>query len=242
MRAALLSLSLVALLPAAIPARAAAGEAADRFTGVARGPGGAVLYVEDHEVHRDGDRLLSARTVYRDPAGQTLAVLRTDFSADPFAPSYVFEDLRGAPVEAVARTPGGLELRAGDRTRRIAGARDPARRLVAGQGLDRLVRARLPEVAGGTRLELTYAIPSRLDTYDLRVRALDGGGPTVRVRAEFSSWVLRLLAPSLEVEYDRETRRLLRYRGVSNLTFDGTNPEVEINYAYPPEEEPRATL
>lgn len=231
----------LALLSTALPARAAPGEGADRFTGVARGAGGAVLYVEDHEVRRDGDRLVSARTVYRDPAGRTLAVLRTDFSEDPFAPSYVFEDLRGAPVELVARTPGGLELRAGDRTRRIAAPRDPARRLVTGQGLDRLVRARLPELAGGARLELAYAIPSRLDAYDLRVRAL-GGGATVRVRAEFSSWVLRLLAPSLEVEYDRETRRLLRYRGVSNLTFDETNPEVEITYAYPAEEVPRAAL
>lgn len=239
MRAAHLPL---ALLAAAVPVRAAAGEAPERFTGVARGAGGAVVYVEDHEVHRDGDRLVSARTVYRDPAGVTLAVLRTDFSDDPFAPSYAFEDLRGAPVEAVTRTAGGLELRAGDRTRRVAGPRDPARRLVAGQGLDRLVRAHLPEVAGGARLELAYAIPSRLDTFDLRVRAVAGGGPTLRVRAEFSSWFLRLLAPRLEVEYELERRRLLRYRGVSNLTFDGTHPEVEITYTYPPEEASRAAL
>lgn len=237
MRAAHASLPLVAVLSAAAPARAA--DDTERFTGVARGADGAVLYVEDHEVRRAGDRLVSAHTVYRDPAGRTLAVLRTDFTADPFAPSYVFEDLRGAPVEAVARTPGGLELRSGDRTRRLVAAA-PARPLVAGQGLDRLVRARLPEVAGGARLELAYAIPSRLDAYDLRVRALAAGGRTVSVRAEFSSWILRLLAPSLEVEYDRETRRLLRYRGVSNLTFDGANPDVEITYAYPSEEGARA--
>lgn len=234
---AIVLVSFAALLPLALPARAAG--AADRFTGVARGADGAVLYVEDHEVQRDGARLASARTVYRDPAGRILAVLRTDFSEDPFAPSYVFE-VRGAPLEAVARTAAGLELREGDRKRAIPGPRDPARRLVAGQGLDRLVRERLPELASGTRVELAYAIPSRLDAFDLRVRALGGGGSTVRVRAEFSSWVLRLLAPTLEVEYDRETRRLLRYRGVSNLTFDGTNPEVEITYAYATEEVPRA--
>ena len=138
-------------------------------------------------------------------------------------------------VEAVQRTGAELELRAGDRTRRIPPPADPARLLVAGQGLDRLVRARLPELARGTRLELAYAIPSRLETYDMRVRALgESAGPTVRVRAEFSSWVLRLLAPHLDVDYDRETRRLLRYRGLSNLTFEGgENPVVEITYAYP---------
>ena len=50
---------------------------------------------------------------------------------------------------------------------------------------------------------------------------------------EFSSWILRLLAPTLEVDYDRATRRLLRYRGPSNLAdASGNNPEVEIAYTY----------
>jgi hypothetical protein len=58
----------------------------------------------------------------------------------------------------------------------------------------------------------------------------------VRVRVEIDSWVLRLFAGSLDVEYDRASRRLLRYRGLSNLTdARGDNPEVEITYAYPEE-------
>jgi hypothetical protein len=56
----------------------------------------------------------------------------------------------------------------------------------------------------------------------------------VRVRAEFSSWVLRLVAPSLDVDYDAATGKLLRYRGISNLDFGGENPAVEITYAHGP--------
>jgi hypothetical protein len=227
---------LVALAPlAAAQAAASASPSVERFTGIARDGNGTLVYREDHEVLRDGARLLSARTIYTDPAGRTLATLLTDFSGDAFAPTHVFEDARTGEVEAVARAGAGLELRAGGRAKVVAPPSDPGRRLVSGQGLDRLVQARLAEVAAGTRLELAYAIPGRLDTYELRVRALgDASGPTVRVRAEFSSWILRLLAPSLDVEYDRETRRLLRYRGISNLTFDGgENPQVDIVYAYP---------
>lgn len=210
----------------------------DRFAGEARRQGGALLYREEHVVRRSGDRLLGATTTYRDAEGRPLAVLRTDFSADPYAPSYVFEDLRSGAVEEVSPGEGRVALRAGPRSRTVPAPEGEARRLVAGQGLDRYVRARLDEILAGARLDVAYPIPSRLETHDLRVRALGRpDGATVWIRAEFSSWVLRLLAPSLDVEYDLATRRLVRYRGPSNLAFDGgENPLVEITYAYPGED------
>lgn len=236
------SLGIAALALAALPPPArGAGERVERFTGTARDLSGEVLYLEDHAVRRAGERLLGATTIYLDPAGERIAVLHTDFSRDPFAPSYVFEDLRSGAVEAVTVSAEGLELRAPKGSRILGRTTAAGRRIVTGQGLDRLVRDRLDVLARGEVLALTYAIPSRLDAYDMRVRALGSrGGATARVRVEFSSWVLRLLAPSLEVEYDGATRRLLRYRGVSNLAFEGgENPEVEITYAYAEEPGPR---
>lgn len=228
-------LSLAALI-VAFPRPAHGGaERVERFTGIARGADGAVLYREEHEVVFAGDRPLSAVTLYLDPSGRRIADLRTDFAADPFAPDYVFEDLRSGGAESVARSPEGLVVRAGERSRTLPFAPEEGRRVAAGQGLDRLVRARLDDLAGGRSLALSYVIPSRLDAYRLRVHSVDASGPgaRVRVRVEFSSWILRLLAPALEVDYDRTTRRLLRYRGPSNLADDrGENPEVEITYAY----------
>jgi hypothetical protein len=55
----------------------------------------------------------------------------------------------------------------------------------------------------------------------------------VRVLFEPTSFVLRLLAPSLQGEYDRSTGRLVRYVGVSNVAGeDGTPQRVEISYSY----------
>lgn len=241
--------ALSALVAAALPLEASGLEQVDRFEGTARGRDGTVLYVESHEVRRAAERLRSATTTYRDPEGRVLAVLRTDFSRDPFAPSYRFEDLRRAVVESVEVTAAGLTLGAGSRSRTVDRP-DGGRRLVAGQGLDRFVRERLHELERGAELEVALAIPSRLDTYDFRVRSRPGGtaGSTVRVEVEIASWVLRLFATSLEVEYDRATRRLLRYRGLSNLTdLRGENPEVEITYVYQEAggarpEDPHATL
>ncbi len=232
--------ALAALLVAALPRPAHGdGERLERFTGTARGRDGAVLYREEHEVRRSADVPLSAVTVYTDPSGRRIAILRTDFAVDPFAPSYVFEDLRSGAAEAVARSPEGLVVRAGKRSRTLALAPEEARRVASGQGLDRLVRARLDDLARGDSLEVSYVIPSRLGAYGLRARAVGARGGDdqvpIRVRVEFSSWILRLLVPALEVEYDGPTGRLLRYRGPSNLADErGENPEVEITYSYPP--------
>lgn len=233
------SLVIAALALAALPSPARGeGELIERFTGMARDLSGEVLYLEDHAVRRTRERLLGATTTYLDPAGERIAVLHTDFSRDAFAPSYVFEDLRSGAVEAVVVSADGLELRSPKGSRKLGRTTAAGRRIVTGQGLDRLVRARLDSLAAGEVLSLTYAIPSRLDAYDMRVRALGSrGGATARIRVEFSSWLVRLLAPALDVEYDGATRRLLRYRGVSNLVFEnGENPEVEITYAYPQRE------
>ncbi|MCK7574735.1 MAG: hypothetical protein MZV65_01690 [Chromatiales bacterium] len=45
--------------------------------------------------------------------------------------------------------------------------------------------------------------------------------------------MLRLFAPKLEVRYDRDTRRLLSYRGASNLlSADQGVQNVTITYRY----------
>ena len=209
----------------------ARAQAAERFTGTARGRDGAVLYLEEHVVELEAGRPRSAVTVYRDPAGELIAELRTDFSADPFAPSYTFSDLRTGATEAVSVGKREVRLVARGRSRTLA---RPAH-LATGQGLDQLVRDRLAALARGETLRVDYAIPSRLDTYEFRVRVRRADGDRVRVRVELASFLLRLVAPELDVEYDRDSGRLLRYRGASNLSFgEGDNPQVEITYAYPP--------
>ena len=225
------SLRHVALLALLVPARGAADE---RFVGTARLPDGRVAYVEEHEVRRQAGRVVAAETRYLDAAGKPIARLVSDYARDPFAPDYRYEDLRTGEVEEVALRDGALELRAGERRRLLpVDRRVPT---VAGQGLDRLTRARLAELSRGEVLRVSLALPSRLETHDFRIRALRGdvAAERLRVRIEPASFFLRLLAPSIEADYERETARLLAYRGVSNVAGPGGEvQEVEIEYRYP---------
>ncbi len=220
--------------PALAPALAPA-PSMERFTGVARLADGRVAYLEEHEVRRDAEGRDEALTTYRAPSGEVLATLRSDFSRNPAAPDYVFEDRRRGAVESMEVAGGTAMLIAGATRRAIPVPAD--RPLVGGQGLDRLVRARLQDLARGEVLRVEFAFPARQATYGFTVRARPAppGAATLPVRVEVDSWVLRLFAEALDCEYDLATGRLLRYRGPTNLEDEGgRHPVVTITYDWPP--------
>lgn len=203
----------------------------ERYTGVAYGPGGRVLYREQHEVVEDDGRLESAVTTYLDPDGRTIGRLESDYRRSAFAPDYSFLDLRTGKRESARNEGASIVLRYGDQEKRYPVSRDEI--VVLGQGMHQFVRANLERLAKET-VSVRFGIPSRLDTYGFRIRPI--GRPSqgvVRLRIESDSWLIRTLAPHLEVDYELSTRRLLRYEGVSNLDGPGGETQkVVIVYNY----------
>ncbi len=214
-----------------ISERASAEPNVERFAGVARSPKGEVVYRERHEVTENGGRPLRAVTRYFDPKGREIGRLETDFTRSVAAPSYRFVDERTGKSESASVSGSSVVLdHAGRRKALEAKGPEP---LVVGQGLHHYVRQNLERLAHET-VTVRFAVPSRLDTYVFRIRPLSSGSPgVVRLRIESDNWLVRQLAPYLEVDYELKTRHLLRYRGVSNLeTPDGSSQDVEIRYAY----------
>jgi hypothetical protein len=92
--------------------------------------------------------------------------------------------------------------------------------LVADAGFDEFVRARWNTLEAGDALVVSFLVPSRLDTVKFRVRKT--GETTIEGQ---SASVFRLsvagplgwLLPDIDVSYRRHDRRLLRYRGITNL-------------------------
>lgn len=202
----------------------------ERFRGVARLADGRVAYVEEHEVRWQGGRPAVAETRYLDAEGRPIARLESDYREGPFAPDYQFVDLRSGARESVRRAGGALALSDGKAERLLP--LDSGRPLVAGQGLDRFIRAHRQQLARGEELGVRLALPGRLAAYDFRLRARADEEGGLRVEVEPASFLLRLLAPTLLAEYDA-AGRLVRYRGVSNLAgADGAVQEVEIAYAH----------
>lgn len=203
----------------------------ERYEGVAQTPAGAFLYRERHEVTESNGVPQKSLTVYYDRAGKEIGRLSSDFSRSPYAPTYRFTDERSGTQESATVGAESLKLvyRGEQKTLPVPGGAP----LVVGQGLHHFARLNLPRLAHET-MTVRFALPSRLDTYTFRIRPLASPAPgVVRLRIEIDSWLLRQLAPHVEVDYDLASRHLLEYRGVSNLEApDGSAQKVVIRYRY----------
>lgn len=228
----------VALAGLLAAASVMASQQVETFQGVARDEQGAVVYVEDHRLVYENGRLRQNQTRYLDAAGREFATLRSTFASHPYLPDYRFEDRRfgredGARARGDAVYFYGRESDAQTRRESAVPLRND---LVTGQGLHFFIRDQLPSLARGEVKQVDFLVPLDGDYYRFRIMrnpaARDPAG-VLTVRIESDSWLARLVAPTIDVQYELATRRLLSYKGVSNLlSNDKSVQNVVIAYRY----------
>jgi hypothetical protein len=223
---------------AAILASSASANQVRSFVGYASDPrSGERLYTETHEeiVGVDGSGELS--TIYTTPDGDTIAVRTVDFSVDPVAPVFHFEDMRTGYREGALRVDNEVVLyRSPPRKTAVEQVvTEPSRQLVVDAGFDRLVAANWDRLVAGEPLLADFAVPSRLTCLTIQVeKTEDGvldGEPVVTFRMRFKNPLLKLLAGPIDVTYHRDERFLMRYEGLSNVRDSrGNNYTVRIDF------------
>jgi hypothetical protein len=105
-------------------------------------------------------------------------------------------------------------------------------------GFDEFVRAHWNDLMEGDTVNFSFAVPSRLEWIDFRLIPLaqKGGTLTVEMRLK-SRWIAWLLDPVF-LTYDIKSKRLLTYRGLTNIrTMNGDGIKAEIRYTYPPKDQ-----
>jgi hypothetical protein len=227
------------LTDAALPSWAlSASRQEEVFQGVARDERGEIAYTEEHSMIYENGRPHRNETRYRDAKGDEIAVLKSNFTTHPYVPNYSFEDRRfgrqdgtfvdGNWVKVYGRADQDAPVQQ-ERVRLEDG-------MVTGQGLHMYLRDHLDQLAEGNAIQqVRFLVPMEGRDFTSRIRRLDtpGAPGTVAFGIEADSWLLRLVAPRLEVRYDRETRRLLSYQGASNLLdADRGVQNVTITYRY----------
>lgn len=202
-KTALLSITLVA---------AGTASAGERFTGEAHAPdGGALLYREEHL--SAGDRHV---VVYRCANGDAFARKRLDVgAAGRHSPDVDFEDARtghrhgvrsrGGAREAWSRDAGGTEKREAL----------PSPPPVVDAGFDPWLRDMWP--APGKSVSTAFVAPGRLSPLPFRAEALRDADGVRSFRLVVDAWYGGI-APEVDVDYAIDGKRLLRYRGISDIT------------------------
>lgn len=200
------------------------------------GDGDRMVYREYH--YRDS-RDRRAEVIYRNDSDREIAAKVLDFSRAA-APSFRQRDLRSGEILAAQWRGDELRLLRRDgadqplKTRQL----DPAADVVIDAGFDNFIRHHFPQLLDGKTLQFEFALPARLTMVSMQVRRhrCAGGDRASRVcfRVAARNWMVRMLASPIDLEYDRASRRLLTFRGLSNIAAaDGGGQNVIIRYRYP---------
>lgn len=205
-----------------------------KYNGIAKKDGKIVYYEQHEEVYED-DRLLRARTFYRDHQKTHFATERNEFPTEDYAfpiskiiypgtniyegskieanKYVIYRKLKDSPHEDEVYDMDGLTI--------------------TGQGIHHYLANHLEKVKLSKTLTFRYLIPARLTHYTFRYTFLKEKKGLYHIRVEIDSWFLRLVAPHFDAVYDPRKKRIVSYKGLSNWKDkDGDLQKVEITYEY----------
>lgn len=205
------------------------------FEGRALNSQGGLEYLERHTIISEDGRPVRSHTLYVDAAGRTIGDLISQHLESPWVNAYGFRDLRARYEDGVSVSGEGLVLyRKKGSDKEVQSKvlpRQPNQAM--GQGINHFIRFNLEAIAKGEGFRIQLVLPSRLDQYGFQIRKLRQEGQRITVRLEIDNWLLRLIVPHVDCEYDLPQRRLLRYVGISNLEDEsGGHKQVDIQYRY----------
>lgn len=194
---------------------------------------GTPLYREEHLVRQDDGRLDERLVLYRCLDGSAFARKRVRYGSDPATPSFLLEDARSGYREGAEQTREGLRVAWTAPGETEAAALLPPGPVVADAGFDEWVRAQWEPLTSGGAQSMRFLVPSRLRTYRFEVAPVDAGEPGLRAfRLQLGGW-LGWLVPAIEVAYDAQTRRLVRFEGLSNLRDDAGDAPLKVRIDFP---------
>lgn len=196
---------------------------------------GALLYREVHDLEMENGKVIRGKTVFLNAEGKQIAHKTTDFSADPYVPVFRLEIPGVGYADAITGNGDRVVMaRKTNGTEQTAEAAKEAP-MAADGGLLNYIADHFTTLLDGNPMKLSIAVAARLETYNVRLRRIEDvlfdGRPAIRFQLEHDS-PLRLLVNPLVLTYERDTRRLLEYRGQSNIGNPKTGDPYEVRIFY----------
>jgi len=211
--------------------------------GIARNPDNQqLLYKEQHWVRFNQLAPVERMVIYRCMDGTAFARKRVNYLPSAQAPAFEFIDVRKGFIEGLRykQNLAALWYRTPDTTAE-KNALLAAQNLVADAGFNEFIKINWMKLRAGNVLPLRFAVPTRLQAYKFNLRQTGesqfAGVAAVTYQMKLSG-LLSLISDPIEVTYDKASRRLLRFRGLSNLRDDAGQFDLmaQIDFAQPARE------
>ena len=209
----------------------------EKSEGVAKDQTGQVQYYEQHLSRFQDGQLVSLQTNYLDRQRRPIGSIKTNYQINPFVPNYLFKDDRNHRFVDLKKEKNKVlvKIRRSKKDKIVVKKYPFYNNMVAGQGFYFFLREKVKKFKNNPRFKekIRFLVPFKNDYFWFRIRLLKEQGDQVTLRMEPTSWLFRLVAPRIDVTYDVQTLRLLKYRGPSNLlNAQGQTMNVSIDYKY----------
>lgn len=200
------------------------------FNGVAKDQEGKVRYNETHKVIRTDDgKLVSTETTYFSD-GKKIAYLYNNYEKHPFVAAHRFEDYRFNYSYGLKKENGKWLMFNQEKGQEIEKKEfELEANSIASQGFNAYLSGKFDAVKNNEVFD--FILPGKMTRVDFKVnkRKL---GEKIRFVLEADSFFIRLLAPTMTIDYSKDGR-IRYYKGPSNLVDEKQKSQkVEISYQY----------
>lgn len=206
------------------------------------------LYTEIHEQKVAKGKWQGGSIKYIAANGKSIGSKTLDFSADPTVPLYRLDSPQDGYVEGITANGNTVTMVRRDKTgaKEETGSIPKQGPMAADSGFHSFLVEHFSELLKGQTVKFRFVAAGRLDTFKFKAHRIADttfeGKPAVRFLVEMDS-MLNLLAGPLEVTYDPEVKRLVEYKGMSNVHDPATGDafeQVRISYyTKPPADAPK---
>lgn len=194
------------------------------------------LYTEVHEQVIEEGVWKSGTIHYVAPDGSPMGKKTMDFSKSGSIPIYRLDLPYVNYSEGISKVTDAevalFKINEGQRSEKTV---KRSQNLAADSGFHNLIREHFAALMGGETVKMRLAVAGNLDSYRFRLRKTGettfDGKPAVQFKIELDS-LLRLLVDDLQLTYEPEARRLVVYRGISNVHNPATGKPYNARIVY----------
>ncbi len=203
--------------------------------GTAYAPGSEqILYTESYTKNS----ATRAQVKYESAEGGLLADKQLDFSHDKHAPDIVRNDYRLNLMLTITTKNNKTLLQAQRKGEDALDATlEVEDKLVIDAGFDFFVQDQWHDLMQGEDVKFRYLVPARNKAIKLKLRQRDcapAAPQKVCFRVKPTNWIIAAVMPPIDLEYDSNSLRLMRFSGFGQLPDSkGKSQEVDIHYRYP---------
>ncbi|MFT5219740.1 MAG: hypothetical protein ACI9LO_001876 [Planctomycetota bacterium] len=197
-----------------------------------------LLYRETHCEALNGK---SQEVIYKNSRDELIAFKTLDYSTGNLSPSFLqYNYGRDQSVEVLVKESSVSMVVKNTALSKIESSNDAKidQRIpvVVDAGFDRYIKQNWDALVSGEQKQFQFPLASRSSLIELRVGSASCNYQSETdqcFKLEMANWLYRMLVDPILLGYDADQKRLMRYRGLSNIEDkNGDGLIVDIHYRY----------